>query len=296
MVLHSASRQAPVAIAFMVAASALLAATSLMAKILGLPSETDTGIHSMQQSAGRFVFAFIVLCLFLLIRPNVRPDFIGTNWPRHIIRTGLAWTSATLVFAAVSNMPVAEATAISFLSPVVSMVLSVFVLRETLWPHRIIAAVIALLGAVLILRPGSDAFQLAGLYALGSAVSIGLETMYIKRLSDTEPPLRILFIVNFLGTILSVTVASFIWIWPTPNQWAMLALLGATMLCAQACFIQSMKRGDASFVTPVFYTVLVFAAFYDLLLFGVMPTQLSFIGGVLILSAALVLAICGQRR
>ena len=119
-------------------------------------------------------------------------------------------------------MPVAEATALSFLSPVVTMGLAIVLLGEYLTLRKVIAASLALAGAVLILRPGVEAFQPAGLLALVAAGCMGLEAIYIKRLSDSESALRILLINNMVGALISVVVASTVWLWPVPNQWALL--------------------------------------------------------------------------
>ncbi len=197
------------------------------------------------------------------------------------------------MFAAVARMPIAEATAISFLSPLVTMFLAVLMLGEHVGLRKIVAATLAVAGAVLILRPGSAAFQLAGMFALGSALFMGIEIVFIKRLSDTEPAMRVLLINNSIGACVSLTVATLLWTWPTMLQWLLLILVGAVMVSGQTLFIQAMKRGDASLVVPAFYSVLIFATLYDFVVFGVVPSWLAIIGATLIVSGAIVLA--GQR-
>lgn len=200
------------------------------------------------------------------------------------------------MFAAVARMPVAEATAISFLSPLVAMGLSVLMLGERLAARKLFAAGLAVLGALLILRPGSEAFQPAGAFALAAAAFMGLETIFIKRLSDSEPALRVLVINNAIGACVSILVAAFVWSAPTTSQWALLVALGLVMVAGQALFIQAMKRGEASFVMPAFYSVLVFASIYDFAVYGVSPSGLAVAGSLLIVSGALVLALGGGRR
>ncbi|WP_375594019.1 DMT family transporter [Algihabitans albus] len=280
------------AIGAMLAAAALIAVTTLLAKILGR-GLTGPELHPLQVSAGRFCFAMLALVPVLVWR---YPGFRGAAWPLHIGRSLCGWGGVTCLFAAAALMPLAEATAISFLSPLVTMLLAIALLRERVGPWRWTAAGLAMLGALVLIQPGSDAFQVAALIALLAALLMGLEAIFIKRLSGREPPLRILAINNAIGATVAATAAAFVWIAPSPAQWALLALLGVTMVIGQSFFIQAMKRADASFVMPVFYATLVFAALYDLAVFGERPSVLAGVGAGLIVIGAVILAWREGRR
>ena len=272
--------------ALMIASCALIAATTLMAKALGRGVD-GSALHPLQVSAGRFCFAFLAL---LPIVAWLRPGFRGARWAIHLGRSLCGWAGISCLFAAAALMPLADATALSFLSPLITMLLAIPLLGERVGPWRLGAAGIALCGALILIRPGSDAFQAAALIALAAAVFLGLEAILIKRLSDGEPPIRILTINNAIGATVSLAAASLVWVAPTSQQWAVLALLGITMLSAQTFFIQSMKQGDASSVMPFFYATLVFAAVYDFVVFGDLPTFAGVIGAGLIVGGALLLA------
>ncbi|MCP5036233.1 MAG: DMT family transporter, partial [Rhodobacteraceae bacterium] len=82
----------------------------------------------------------------------------------------------------------------------------------------------------------------------------------------------------------------FIWQPPTPAQWAALVAIGFMMAVGQACFIQAMRRADASFVVPFSYTTLVFAGAYDFLVFREVPGFYSLTGAVIIITGAALLA------
>jgi len=278
------------AISFMVGAAALVAATTLLAKSLGFPGETQPGLHPLQISAGRFAFALLGLVLFLGAVPKHRPDFASTHWIGHVLRSLCGWLGVTAMFAAAAHMPISDATAISFLSPLVTMVLAIMFLGDRADAKKIVAAVLALIGAALILRPGTDAIQPAGWLALAAAVFMGIEAIFIKRLSDTEPAIRILLINNLFGACVSIAAAFLIWQQPTVLQWVLLASLGLTMVGGQAMFIQAMKRGQASLVIPAFYSVLLFATSYDLVLFEVLPAGTAALGAALIVAGAFILA------
>ncbi|MEM9764142.1 MAG: DMT family transporter [Pseudomonadota bacterium] len=278
------------AIAFMLGAGALVAATSLIAKSLSGAGDPSMGLTPFQISAGRFVFALLALLVLLAFAPSLRPKFAKAHWRWHVLRSISGWLGVTCMFAAVAHMPLAEATAISFLSPLVAMALSVLMLGERIGLRKAAAAGLGLLGAAFILRPGYEALQSSGILALAAAGFMGLETIFIKRLSDTEPALRILVINNAIGAVVSCFVAMFSWAQPTELEWGLLLALGVVMVSGQALFIQAMKRGDASLVMPAFYSVLAFAALYDFLIFCVAPSVWAALGAMLIASGAIVLA------
>ncbi|MEO3386387.1 DMT family transporter [Mesorhizobium sp. CAU 1741] len=279
-------RDVIVSVGLMLVACALVAATTLIAKMLG-PAAGANPLHPLQVSAGRFLFAFLVLLPLLAWK---RPDFKGARWGNHILRVLFGWAGVSCLFAASSAMRLADATAISFLNPIVAMMLSIPLLGERVGPWRWGAAAIAFAGAVILSEPGTEAFQPIALVALAAAVFMGAEAILIKKLTDSEPPLRILAINNFIGAVLALSAASFVWRAPLPGQWLLLAAVGATMVTVQALFIQAMKRGDASFVVPFFYTTLIYAGVYDYLVFSEQPTTAGLIGALLIIGGALTIA------
>ena len=276
----------PVAVAFMLTATAFIAGTMLLAKSLG----TDTlgpPLHPLQISHGRFLFAFIAIAsAAIILRPKINNPHLGL----HIGRTVFGWGGVTLMFAAVSFIPLSDATAISFLNPVFGMLLAIPLLGEKVGPWRWFAAFTALLGALILLRPGPDSFQIAGLLALGAAMIMGMELIFIKKLANREPAFQILLINNAIGLCIASLAVLPVWVMPTMAQWGALAGLGVLMAAAQACFVNAMARADASFITPFSYVTLIFATLYDLLIFDVWPDGISIIGAIIILSGASLLA------
>jgi drug/metabolite transporter (DMT)-like permease len=275
-----------VAIVLMICATALIAATTLIAKALGTDA-LGAPLHPLQVSFGRFLFAWaaIAATVAILRLRLTRPDF-----RTHAARTLCGWSGVTLMFAAAAMIPLSDATAISFLNPVFGMMLAIPLLGERVGPWRWCAAAIAVAGAMILIRPGTAAMQPGALLALGAALALGLELIFMKRLSGRERPLQILFVNNSIG--LAIAGAAVLWVWQTPTsaQWAGLVAIGLVMACAQGFFITALARADASFVTPFSYLTLVFAALYDATLFGVIPTPLSLIGALTIVVGAALLA------
>ncbi len=268
------------AVMLMLTATAFIAGTMLLAKTLGTDVFGDP-LHPLQISHGRFLFAFLAIgTATVLIRPKLnRPD-----WRLHIGRTVFGWGGVSCMFAAVAFIPLSDATAISFLNPVFGMLLAIPLLGERVGRWRWVAASLALIGAMVLLRPGAGTFQLAGLLALAAALLMGLELIFIKKLANKEPSFQILLTNNAIGLAIATLAVLPFWTGPTAAQWAALAGLGLLMAAAQACFVNAVARADASFVTPFSYVTLIFATLYDLMVFDVLPDGISVAGAVIILA------------
>jgi drug/metabolite transporter (DMT)-like permease len=275
----------PLAAALTVLASCFVAGTTLLAKSLG----TDTlgpPLHAFQISHGRYIFAFVAILLATAI---LRPRFQRPNIPIHIGRVAFGWGGVTLMFAAAAYIPLSDATAISFINPVIGMLLAVPLLGERIGKWRVLSAIIAFGGATLLTRPGAGVIEFGALLALGSAALLGAELIFIKLLSGREGPVQILLISNAIGCVIASCVALFFWSAPTPAQWAALAGIGFLMAAAQSCFINAIARADTGFVAPFFYTTLAFATLYDFVIFGVIPDFISIAGALLIIAGAALL-------
>lgn len=268
-------------------ATAFIAASTTVAKALG----TDTlgpALNPMQISHGRFLSAFMLFSTVALV---TRPTIGKLHWGLHLGRSSFGWGGVTLMFAAVAYIPMADATAISFLNPVFAMALAIPLLGERVGRVRWTAAAIALVGAVILLRPTPASFQPAALLALAAALVIGMELIFMKRLAGREAPFQILLINNAIGLTIATATVWPVWQAPTAAQWAGLAAVGLLMACAQVGFINGVARAEASFVAPFSYATLVFATLYDFVFFGVLPGWVTWLGAAIILSGALMLAL-----
>ena len=276
----------PLAIALMLSATAFIAGTTLLAKAIGA-GHLGPPLHPLQISHGRFVFAF---ALFAMIAAVLRPRIQRPDLRLHLGRTFFGWGGVTLMFAAVAFIPLGDATAISFLNPVFAMLLAIPLLGERVGRIRWSAACIALIGALILLRPTPASFQPAALLALAAAVAMGLEVIFIKKLAGREAPFQILLVNNAIGVVIASLAVIPVWVPPSPGQWMALAAIGVLMATAQTFFINAMARADASFIAPFSYATLIFAALYDALIFGARPDAISAIGAAIILSGAGLLA------
>ena len=267
-------------------ATAFIAATTLIAKALGT-EQFGPALHPFQIVFGRFLFAFLAFSIAVaIVRPKLQRPHLGL----HLARTSGGWAGLTLMFASVAHIPLADATAISFLNPVFGMIFAIPFLGERVGKWRWLAAGVSLSGAMILLRPTPDSFQPAALLALGAAVILGAELNVIKKLTGRESPFSILFVNNAIGVVIAGMAV--IWVWQDlmAAQWVLMATLGVAMAVAQSCFVNAMARADASFVAPFSYGTLIFAALYDVVFYDVIPDQVTVLGAAIIILGALLLA------
>lgn len=276
----------------MLAASALVAGTSLLAKALGTTT-LGPALNPFQITFGRYIFALTALVVATAI---LRPRFTKPALWFHFWRASAGSTGVTCMFAAAALIPLADATAISMLNPIIAMVLAIPLLKETVGPRRWLAAGLSIIGALLLIRPGFSSFQPAALIALLAAVILAVEIIFVKLLSGREGTIQILLFSNSFGTLFAGSIALFVWIAPTHQQWLALVGIGLLMVSAQALFLFAIRRGDASFVAPLFYATLIFAALYDLIIFEARPTALSLTGAGIIILGAIIIAWSEKRR
>ena len=199
------------------------------------------------------------------------------------------------MFASVAYIPLADATAISFLNPVFGMILAIPLLGEKVGKWRWLAAAIAFVGAMILLRPTPASFQPAALLALGAAVVMGFELNIIKKLTRREGPFSILVVNNALGVCVAGLAVIWVWQAPTLARWGLMAAIGGAMAVAQTCFVNAMARADASFVAPFSYGTLIFAALYDAVFFKELPGPATWLGAAIIITGAIWLALREAR-
>lgn len=286
-----------IAVALMLGATMLVAGTTLLAKALGNGVLGEV-VPALMVSQARFVFGFLAVALVLgLRRASGRRAWAEPAggaprpaWALHLARTSLGWLGGFLMFSAAARMPLADANALSFVSPVATMLFAVVLLGEKVGPWRWFAACVALAGAVVLLRPGAGVIQPAALLALGAAAAMGLEAILIKRLAMTEPPGRTMLINNTMGAVIGCVLAAPVFFWPTGGVvWALLVAMGVVMVTAQILYLAANQRADASFVAPFWYATLMWAALYDILIFDLWPDAVSVTGALIIVAGGLTL-------
>ncbi len=266
---------------YMLAASAFIGGTAVVAKILG-KDYLGEPLSPFQISHSRFLYGFVFVLIFSLFN---KIKIVSPNPKLHLARTSLGLIGATILFGSSSLIPVNDAVALNFSNPVFAMIFSIIILKEKYFTYRLIAMIITFAGALILIRPDFSNLYVnpIALVSILGAICLGLEAMFIKLLTKYEKNTQILLINNFIGLIISSLIVIFFWQTPTFLQLLLCIIIGFLMICAQICFLMALRSNHLNFVIPFFYSTLIFVLFYDYLIFKQLPDYLSFIGSLLIM-------------
>ena len=226
----------------------------------------------------------------------------------HILRGGCVVFANFCFFLALAALPLADAVAIFFISPLMISVFSVIFLGEYVGPRRWVAIVLGLIGVLIVVRPGSSAFQIASLLPLLAAVGYALLHILTRRIGGTENATAMVFYIQ--ATFLAVATAAGLglghggfdafdhpsaqflfraWVWPTPFDLGLMAFSGMVIALGGYAISQAYSRSEAALIAPFEYIALPLSVVFGLVLFAELPDALALSGIALILVSGLVL-------
>jgi drug/metabolite transporter (DMT)-like permease len=206
------------------------------------------------------------------------------------VRSLLAAVSMICWFTAVATIPLAEATALSFTSPLFTTAGAALVMREQVGWRRWSAVAVGFLGVLIVLRPGAVAPSPGAALALTSALLGAVGMLMVKSLARTEPTPAIVAYMMIYLTPLTLIPALPVWQWPALSLWPWLAALGLLGAVAHLCLTHALAMGDASAVMPYDYLRLPAAAAIAYLMFAEVPTAWTWIGGAVIALSTMYIA------
>jgi drug/metabolite transporter (DMT)-like permease len=205
--------------------------------------------------------------------------------------------SSVLFVSALRLLPLADATALNYSTPVLVVLLAVAFLHERMTPARAGFVVAGLAGMLLIVQPGSDVFHSGSLFAIGAACCYGVYQILTRMLAGEDPRV-LLFYPAILGTtIMSVLAPSFDW--PAAMPWTHVALIVAGGLLGTLghfLFILAFRRASASALTPFTYVQLVWAMLLGWLVYHDFPDALAVAGMAIIAGSGLLTTLHERRR
>jgi drug/metabolite transporter (DMT)-like permease len=208
----------------------------------------------------------------------------------HFVRALVACAAQVLVYFALVELPLADVTAISFSRPVFQTVLATLILAEAVGPRRWWATGAGFIGVLVMVRPGMEGFQTWSLVAVGAALMFGYSIILIRQIAPTEPNSRILFYYHLFGAIFFAAPALYEWVTPSWYEAALLLAVGVLTTLAMWCYTSAYRAAEASFVGPIEYVRLVYAAALGYLIFAELPDQWTLVGAAIIVGATLYLA------
>jgi drug/metabolite transporter (DMT)-like permease len=252
----------------------------LMAVAIKLASQT---LHTFEIAFFRNFFGLIA-ALPLLIRHG--PGLLKTTQlPRYVARCAIGIVSMMAGFWAIGHLPLAQAVALSYSTPIFVTVAAVIFLHEQVRARRWAAVLLGFIGMLIIVRPGTDGFSAGTLVALSAAVLSGIVSILIKQLSHTEPADRIVFLTTLIWVPMSLLPALWVWEWPRGIVWLWVIAAGALGTGGHMLWTRALKLGDVSALTPISFMQLPIVALAGWLLFSERLDAWTVVGAMVIFAA-----------
>lgn len=221
-------------------------------------------------------------------------------------RAGLVFFANMTFFLGLAALPLADAVALFFVSPFIITIFSVLFLGETVGPRRWGAVAVGLVGVLIILRPGTSAFQLASLLPIAAAFGYGGLHIMTRYLRDTETAVSMVFYIQLMFIIATCILGALIgdgkfatttdpsleflfrpWVTPEPADLPFIMVLGLFASVGGYFISQAYRLGEAALVAPFEYLALPLSIAFGIALFDEWPDAIAWAGIVLILSSGL---------
>jgi len=267
-------------IGLMVAAGFLFTVMDATAKYLGQRYPV------IEVAWGRYLFAALSLPLMVDRGGGfaaIRSRRLGLQLLRSLFLLG----STCFFWLAVKFVPLADATAVSFVGPLMVTALSVPVLKEQVGRRRWAAVLIGFIAALVIIRPGPGMANPASLLPLASAACFALYAICTRILSRWDGWATTLVWSAAAGLVLLSALAPLDWRMPDARGWAELAFLGFLGSLAHMLMILAYARAPASILAPLSYLQLIWSTVIGLVLFGNFPDAWTLAGGGVIAASGL---------
>lgn len=232
------------------------------------------------------------IVMTLIVAPTILSSFPQSlHTPQlklHGLRVVLATTAMLLGFTAIIQLPLADATAISFAKSFFVTLFAIAFLKEVVGLHRWGATILGFVGVLIMLNPTGDAAtSLYGLMAVAGAACAGLVMILIRLMSKTDKPVTILTYQAVGVGIVMIVPAIYYWVTPTWEEFGILVLIGIISWGAQMCNIQAFRAGEATAITSLDYTRLLYATVIGGVVFAQWPGTNTLIGAAIIIIASL---------
>jgi drug/metabolite transporter (DMT)-like permease len=233
----------------------------------------------------RYTVQAVIVTVLILPKINV---YGRTNYPKlQFLRSVALMMATTLFFFAFSRLGLAEASAIFNISPVLITFGAFLFLREQIGPRRLIGIIVSLLGALIIIRPGTGVFTIYAILPLGAAIFYSIYSLATRFVGTDESPWTSLFYSAIFGAICYSIYIAFDWN-PMSNHAILLTIIiGLCGTAGHICLIRALTLGEASLVAPFIYTNLLFTTIWGFVLFGNFPDFWTIVGALIIVAAGI---------
>ncbi|MCK6444266.1 DMT family transporter [Elstera cyanobacteriorum] len=263
-------------------------------------------LASVEAPVGQIMFwrsavALVPIVAYLAVQGQF-PGGLRTRYPfGHVKRSLFGCVAMAFSFLSLKYLPLALATALGFLAPLLVIPTAVVFLRERPGLLVVLAALVGFAGVGLMLLPAlaGPSLDMGVVIGVGAGIAMAATTaaakIEIKRLTATEPPGTIAFYFALVCAVGGVMTAPFGWVATEGATLAWLIGAGLTGGLAHIAMTEAVARAPVSTLAPFEYTAMLWAMGFDLLVFGLLPVPLSLLGAALVVGAAALVAF-GERQ
>lgn len=232
-------------------------------------------------------FAGQLLLVLVILNRNL-PPVMRTRHPRlHVLRSATQLGATGFFFTSLNYIGLAEATALTDINPVLITLGAAVFLGEKLGPRRIAGVIAAMIGAMIVIRPGLAVFTPAALLPLCCALCYATNALITRKVGSTETAWTSMFYAGLFGTLATSALLPGSWV-PIPlSDLPVFITVGCLGTAAQLALIRSFSIAEASSVAPFGYAGIVLATVWGILLYGEYPDALTVLGAGIIVVAGL---------
>lgn len=210
------------------------------------------------------------------------------DWPKIALRN-VGEIGATLLYlTALFNMPIADCTAILQFLPLAITAGAALFLGEPVGWRRWLATGVGFVGVLVIIRPGTAAFNAWSLVALAAVVSIVLRDLTTRRIDRAVPTVLLTFLSSLTVTVAAAGLSMVeTWRMPAPGTVGLIGGAAVFLLGGYYFVIEAMRYGEVAVVSPFRYSVILWAIIAGLAVFGEWPDPVALAGTAIVIGAGL---------
>ncbi|HMP73274.1 MAG TPA: DMT family transporter [Kiritimatiellia bacterium] len=210
------------------------------------------------------------------------------RWKDHAVRGVSGILAMALFFFALSRLPLAQAVLLNFTAPLFIPLIARCWLGEKLSAKIFVALGVGFVGVAFVVRPAGFDIEPAMVAGLVSAVFAAIALVGIRNLTNNEPAARVVFYFGVVSTLISLPVAVWVWVAPTPEQWMMAIAMAGLATLAQLLLTRGYASAPAGQVGYYQYSSVLFSALIGWMVWSEVPTPWAGVGALLILVAGVV--------
>lgn len=243
---------------------------------------------------------YVVHTLLMLVVFVPRSGFsavVRTKRPGLQLLRALCLIGTSLLFTTgLRYIPLAEATAVNFLAPLLVTALSVPFLGERVSRAQWLAVLAGFVGVLIVVRPGGALFTPAILLPLGSALCFGFYQLLTRKLSGVDSPTTSNFLTGIFNSLVMSALLPFFWSTPTLVHGLFMIGLGTCGMLGHMLLTQAFRHAAPAMLAPFSYGQILFAGLFGYLIFDHTPDQYALVGIAVICLSGLAVAWAQRKR